>query len=369
MITPSKQSYLIQLDGLRFVAVGLVLIDHWLAEHNTIPFGPLGVTLFFVLSGFLITRILMNSSEKYKDKPGGMKEYLRKFFIRRTLRIFPVYYLSILGLWLLDVPPVRDTLIWCVLYATNIYIAVHEHWMGVIDHFWSLAVEEQFYIFFPFVIFFIPRHRLVHFLTGIIIFSVLLRAYFFFAGYDWVVPYVTMPACLDSFGLGGLMAWMQLKRPALFSRIFSKTYLVVLGLLAWILVLYWSKTSADKYNVANVVVDRFVSSLFCFFLIGKAVLGFKGPAKWFLEHPVSLYFGKISYGLYVYHNFIYNHFHTTSNHPTFRILRKIYSYIPSLSGNQVFELLYYFALTTLVAALSWHFIEKPVNDLKDRYAG
>lgn len=368
-MTLNKQSYLVQLDGLRFIAVGLVLVDHWLAEYNTIPFGPLGVTLFFVLSGFLITRILINSSEKYKGSEKGMKEYLRKFFVRRTLRIFPVYYLSIFALWLMDVPPVRDTLVWCVLYATNIYIAVNQHWMGVIDHFWSLAVEEQFYIFFPFVIFLIPRHRLVAFLVGIIIFSVGLRAYFFLAGYDWVVPYVTMPACLDSFGLGGLMAWMQLKRPDLFKTIFSKSYLILLGLAGWIVVVYWSKMLPEKYNVANVVIDRFVSSLFCFFLIGKAVLGFGGPMKWFLEHPVSLYFGKISYGLYVYHNFVYNHFHTPVNHPTLRGLRKIYSYIPSLTGNQLFEILYFFVLTTAVASISWYFVEKPINNLKERYAG
>ena len=360
--------YLIQLDGLRFVAVALVLVDHWLAEFNTIPFGPLGVTLFFVLSGFLITRILMVSREKTHGKEGGMGSYLKKFYIRRTLRIFPIYYLSIAVLYALNVPPVRDTLGWCLLYATNIYIAVNQHWMGVIDHFWSLAVEEQFYIFFPFVIFLIPRKRLVPFLIFMIILSIALRLYFHLADYEWMVNYVSMPMCLDSFGLGGLMAWMQLTRPQLFQKVFKNTIWIWVGLGGWILVVYWSKTFVEIHNLANEVFDRLVSSIFCFFLIGKAVLGFEGPMKKFLEHPVSNYMGKISYGMYVYHNFVYNHFHTQNDHPTLRVLRKVESWVPALDNSMAFQLAYFFLLTTCISALSWHFIEKPINSLKDKYA-
>ena len=364
----TNSGYLIQLDGLRFVAVALVLVDHWLAEFNIVPFGPLGVTLFFVLSGFLITRILMVSREKNIGQEGGMGRYLRKFYIRRTLRIFPIYYLSIAVLYALNVPPVRDTLAWCLLYATNIYIAVNQHWMGVIDHFWSLAVEEQFYIFFPFVIFLIPRRWLVSFLVSMIGLSILLRFYFYYAGYEWVVNYVSMPMCLDSFGLGGLMAWMQLRRPELFIKVFKNPIWILVGLACWIAVVYWSKTFVEIHNVANDVIDRFVSSVLCFFLIGKAVLGFKGGMKWFLENPVSNYLGKISYGMYLYHNFIYNHFHTPPTHPTMRILNKIHGYLPTLTESLAFQMVYFFFLTTCLAALSWHFIEKPINSLKDKYA-
>lgn len=364
----TNTGYLVQLDGLRFIAVALVLVDHWLAEINSIPFGPLGVTLFFVLSGFLITRILMVSTDKNRGQEGGMGRYLKKFYIRRTLRIFPIYYLSIAVLFALNVPPVRDTLGWCLLYATNIYIAINQHWLGVIDHFWSLAVEEQFYLFFPFVIFLIPRKWLVSFLVAIIILSVLLRFYFFYAGYEWMVNYVTMPTCLDSFGLGGIMAWMQLRRPELFEKFFKNTIWIWVGLLGWILVVYWSKTFVEIHNVANDVVDRFVSSVFCFFLIGKAVLGFDGVMKWFLEHPVSNYMGKISYGMYVYHNFVYNHYHTQGNHPTLKILSKLENWFPILDNSLFFQLCLFFLLTAILSSLSWHIIEKPINGLKDRYA-
>lgn len=128
----TSRGHIIQLDGIRFIAVALVLLAH--LTDTTLPLGELGVTMFFVLSGFLITRILMQSRDKLKNEPGGFKKYIRKFLIRRTIRIFPVYYLCIFILYLLGVPSVREHLGWLVLYATNIYMAINEGWMGSVDH-------------------------------------------------------------------------------------------------------------------------------------------------------------------------------------------------------------------------------------------
>ncbi|CAG5002856.1 O-acetyltransferase OatA [Dyadobacter sp. CECT 9275] len=368
MHTTSK-GHIIQLDGIRFIAVALVLIDHLLADINTIPFGPLGVTIFFVLSGFLITRILLKSKEKTASEPGGFKKYLRKFLIRRTIRIFPVYYLCIAVLYILDVPPVREQLAWLALYGTNIYIAVNQHWMGVVDHFWSLAVEEQVYLFFPFLIFFVSRKNLIPWLGFMGVFSVALRFYFYFSGKEWFVSYVTMPACLDSFALGGLMAWLQLYKTDVFVRLFNKSWPVVLGLLSWILLHYISKHLGQKYNIANVVLDRLVSSIFCFFLIGRGVIGYGGLMKFFLENPVSVYLGKISYGIYLYHNFVYNHFHSGPNHPVVRFFNKAYRNFPELENYPAFQVVSVCIFTVMIASVSWHFFEKPINALKDKYAG
>ncbi len=365
---PAGNSYLIQLDGLRFIAIGLVLVDHFLAEINKIPLGPLGVTLFFVLSGFLITRILINSRTRYEGQPGGFKAYLKRFFVRRSLRIFPVYYACILTLFVLDVPPVRDTFAWCMLYGTNIYMAVNQTWMGVIDHFWSLSVEEQFYVFFPFVIFLIPRRMLVPGMVLMVIISLVFRMYFYYSGYSWIVNYVSMPACLDAFGLGAFMAWLLVHHPGKFQALFSRSYLIVAGLLVWIAVVYWSKTFPEVRNVASDVWERLAGSVFCFFLIGKAILGFDGGMKRFLENPAVLYMGKISYGLYAYHNLVYNHYHTPPTHPSLRALHKIGQYLPALSQNIVFQSLYFFTLTLLIATLSWYLMEKPINNLKDKYS-
>lgn len=374
----NSEGHIIQLDGVRFIAVGLVLLDHLIVEINIIPFGALGVTIFFVLSGFLISRILLKSKEKTYGTPGGFKKYLRKFLIRRTIRIFPVYYLIIAILFILNVPPVRDKLAWLALYGTNIYIALHKTWMGSVDHLWSLAVEEQVYLFFPFLIFFIPKNKLVSVLGLMGVFSILLRAYIFYTGRipgtnfvtmgEWTVAYVSTPACFDSFALGGLMAWMQLYKNDLFVKFFNKSWPVLLGMLGWMLVQWWAKSLAQPFNFPYVVLDRTMSSIFGFMLIGRAVMGFKGWMAAFLENPVCIYLGKISYGLYLYHNFVYNHFHSGPMHPTVRLFRKIYQYIPSLEGNIAFEATVVVALTVLVASVSWHFFEKPINALKDKYA-
>lgn len=363
---PHATNYLIQLDGLRFVAIALVLVDHFTAAINKIPIGPLGVNLFFVLSGFLITRILITSSEKYKGDKGGFQGYFKRFFIRRTLRIFPVYYLCIFLLFIFNVPPVREKLPWFVLYSSNIYMALNQTWMGVVDHFWSLSVEEQFYLIFPVVIFFTPRKWLVPAFVTMLVVSILFRMYFFFAGYSWIVNYVSMPACLDSFGLGAFMAWMLLFRKDQFQKLFGNGWWVLGGLLLWVAVVYWSKTFEQPKNIATDVWERLAGSLFCFFLIGKAVVGYGGAMKLFLENKVVLYMGKISYGLYAYHNLVYNHFHSPPNHPTLRALRKVEQIIPSVAHNIVFESVFFFCITVVVASISWYVMEKPINDLKDK---
>jgi peptidoglycan/LPS O-acetylase OafA/YrhL len=344
----SKQhtnNYLVQLDGLRFVAIALVLVDHFTAAVNKIPFGPLGVNLFFVLSGFLITRILITSREKFKDSQNGFQSYFKRFFIRRSLRIFPVYYLCILLLFVFNVPPVREKLGWFMFYGANIYMAVNQTWMGVVDHFWSLSVEEQFYIIFPVVIFFLPKKWLVPAFIAMLLGSLVFRMYFFFSGYNWIVNYVSMPACLDSFGLGAFMAWLLLFRPEQYRKVFGNGLLVVAGLLLWVGVVYWGKTFEQPKNVATDVWERLAGSVFCFFLIGKGVLGYGGFVKQFLENGVVLYLGKISYGLYAYHNLVYNHFHSPPDHPT----------------------LFFFTITVAVASLSWYCMEKPINNLKDKW--
>jgi peptidoglycan/LPS O-acetylase OafA/YrhL len=369
----TAQGHIIQLDGVRFIAVGLVLLDHLFVEINVVPFGALGVTIFFVLSGFLISRILLKSKEKTEGTPGGFKKYLRKFLIRRTIRIFPVYYLIIALLFAFDVPPVREKLGWLALYATNIYMATHKTWLGSVDHLWSLAVEEQVYLFFPFLIFFIPKNRLIPVLGILGAIGIAFRFLYFFSVKDfgadnWIVTYVSTPACFDSFALGGLMAWLQLYKNETFVKFFNRSCPVAIALFAWILLQFWSKSFDQKYNISFVVVDRTVSSIFGFFLIGRAVMGYNGWMASFLENPVSVYLGKISYGLYLYHNFVYNHFHSGPMHPTVRLFRKIYQYVPDLKGNIAFEALVVVSLTIMVASVSWHFFEKPINALKDKYA-
>lgn len=377
--TPTRPAlnHLLQLDGVRFIAVALVLFDHWTMGRIELPvgaLGALGVTIFFVLSGFLITRILLSSKDKLSHQPnGGLSKYLKTFYIRRTIRIFPVYYLTLFVLALVNEPPVRQKFAWLALYATNIYIAIYHTWMGTVDHLWSLAVEEQVYLFLPLLLFFVPRRYVPLTAILMIVGSVGLRYVLHWAHLPWFIGYVSTPTCLDSFGLGALMAYCWLYKRDLFVRFFQQSRWVWLSLLGFIavgLLNNWIAIDSPRgyHNVMSDVWERLAASVFGFFLIGRSVVGFNGSMKWVLENAVSQYLGRISYGLYLYHNFVFNTYHTQPTHFTVRAWRRLTDVMPFLHSSYFFQFSFYLALTILLATVSWFLIEKPINSLKERYS-
>ena len=370
-------NYLRQLDGIRFIAVSLVLIDHWASSHIDFPMGAvgaLGVTIFFVLSGFLISRILLSSKDRLSNQPsGGLSTYLRVFYVRRTLRIFPIYYLTLFALVLAKEPWVRGHFVWLALYATNIDIAIHQTWLGTADHLWSLAVEEQVYLVFPLLLFFLPRRYVPLTALLMIVGSVGLRYVFYREHLPWFIGYVLTPTCLDAFGLGTIMAYGWLYQRDRFTKLFRSSgwvWVSLAGVLAVGILNAWVETFSSRgyHNVMSDVWERLAGSLFGFFLIGRAVMGFKGLMKWILENPVSQYLGRISYGLYLYHNFVFNVYHTQPTHITMRIWRRLSDVLPFLNSSYIFQFLFFFSLTIVVASVSWFLIEKPINTLKDRFS-
>jgi peptidoglycan/LPS O-acetylase OafA/YrhL len=164
--------HILELDGVRGLAILIVTINRFMkyvpAEtqtgallHQAVVFGERGVDLFFVLSGFLITGVLLDS----RDQPN----YFRNFFARRTLRIFPLYFVSLL-IFVVALPATgltggafeaaRQQQIYLWTYLANVRIAMEQNWcLGPLDHFWSLAVEEHFYLLWPFAVFVMVRAR------------------------------------------------------------------------------------------------------------------------------------------------------------------------------------------------------------------
>ncbi|RYF78213.1 MAG: acyltransferase [Cytophagaceae bacterium] len=379
--TRPSLNHLVQLDGVRFLAVALVLIDHWTAERLPpilfLPLGSLGVTIFFVLSGFLISRILLAGKDKLPlPKVNHLGGYLKTFYIRRTLRIFPIYYLTLFVLYILNEPPVRRTIGWLSLYASNIYIARYATWMGTVDHLWSLAVEEQVYLFMPILLFVLPRSWVMPTAILMLVGSVLLRYGLMIHGDTWFIGYVSMPTCLDAFGLGLFMAWLWLYHRQRFEALFRPATGLLISIVLFGLVVWGARTNAAEHPLTDYhtfnsyahVWERLAASLLGFFLIGKAILGFKGPMKTVLENPVSQYLGQISYGLYLYHNFIYNAYHTQQTHIALRIWKKLATFFPFLDASYAFQFVYFLLLTIGLATVSWFLIEKPINRLKDRFA-
>ena len=352
-----------QLDTLRFFAVLGVLISHFWTPQDLpwlfadIDLGWLGVRLFFVLSGFLITGILLDARSLTETSSLSVSYLIRQFYVRRFLRIFPIYYLVIAITLIFNVTLGRELWVWLVSYASNIYITVHNTWMGVFSHFWSLAVEEQFYLLWPFLILFLPKKWIP---AAIIVVILLAPAYRFWAyqtyrleisPFDFKAGTFTL-ASLDSLGLGALLAyaWRNKLMPTPIQK-----YLTAL-VLPFGLLLYVASLALYHYRIKPSVfftLNDLAASLVFTWLVGSASLGFKGFKGKFLTFPVFSYLGKISYGIYVYHYFM----------PL--ILVSVLSrfgyelHVPSLT-NFILSSLF----TMIVASLSWHWLELPINNLK-----
>lgn len=205
-----------RLDALRGLALALVLLYHL----NLLGVGWVGVQLFFVLSGFLITRQLL---ELRARRPFG--EYLQRFHGRRLLRIFPVYFLYLLIL-LACLPLLPASQHDAVATQWPYAASFSYNWRGMtrfheptwfLDHFWSLAVEEQFYLVWPLLLYLVPRRGLPYLLAGLALAGPLLRGLVVWAwpltglADSGALPYavgVCTLSQLDAFALGGLLCFL-----------------------------------------------------------------------------------------------------------------------------------------------------------------
>lgn len=191
-----------QLDTLRAIAVMLVIMEHWF--HGLLPDfinpGLTGVSIFFVLSGFLITRILLKMREDYNQKKYSLKPSLYKFYIRRSLRIFPIYYLVIITCLIFGFSNFQQEWIYYVTYTVNLV-----QWPFIASHLWTLSVEEQFYTFWPLIVLCVNKKRLVYIILFMIFMSLIYRitdTKYLFGNNDYILIFNH----LCTLGVGALFA-------------------------------------------------------------------------------------------------------------------------------------------------------------------
>ena len=151
---PGYTSYMPQLDALRTVAVGLVITQHWF-QVLLPPFikpGLTGVHIFFILSGFLITGILLRMRDGMTQSQNSAFSAFKIYYVRRSIRIFPLYYFIVLCCIVIGVSNFREEWFVYLFYLANF---LNPPFLG--GHLWTLAVEEQFYLIWPLVILFMPK--------------------------------------------------------------------------------------------------------------------------------------------------------------------------------------------------------------------
>jgi peptidoglycan/LPS O-acetylase OafA/YrhL len=371
---PANSSYFPALDGLRAVAFLMVFAQHYLQ----MPWGWTGVDVFFVLSGFLITGILYDT----RDQP----HRVRNFYVRRTLRIFPLYY-GLMLLLLLLYPLLRWQWNWSWMlwpaYLGNFCHGIHyltdRPWLVSLanfnpvsrtfpkiglrfGHFWSLCVEEQFYLIWPWIVFWVrDRRKLLLACLACILICPLMRLevnhLFLQSGLDREILYRWTPFRVDALLIGGLVALVRRGPSPGQLRIVARVGFGVLSsvLLVWLALnpalwhwpfsyvyptwmFTWGLVFVDVYSACLIVMALERDS------ITFRVFNLR-PLRWM---------GRISYGAYVFHDILHDQYSWLIGHyhvPHARVATPVLAFV----------------CTLLLAWASFRWYETPFIRLKDRW--
>jgi peptidoglycan/LPS O-acetylase OafA/YrhL len=354
-IQNKHQFYFPELDALRTLAISLTLIAHYFpcVGWPLIPYSWYGVDVFFSISGFLITYSLMISGVGDAKK----SQVWKNFIIRRTLRLFPIYYLFLLFFFLswkffhLQMwKPIYSTYFFTYLPNFLFYKEGMEFAPGF-SHLWSLGVEEQFYLVWPLFIIFLNRKNKFYAIIFFIIIGIASHVLGFNIGDVRLMPI----ANFHTLGIGALIAYLSFycrdKNYYLFIvnnrhciSLFSITILVL------VLVLFQEENWIWQLLRESSLVIATLS------LVVVSIYGWSNLFSWFSTNRIVIYFGKISYGIYLYHlpvPFIYI------------ILKDKFG----ISIHNSFALFFTYIITTIVVAIiSYHFIEVRFLRLKNRFA-
>ncbi len=308
------------LDGLRALAVFVVVqhnlsllhSDQGLLVHhlgNMLHRGWMGVQLFFVLSGFLITRILLDTQQS--------PDYFASFYSRRALRIFPLYYAVLIGLFLVlpalghmpaalaeDAPASRQMWLW--LYLSN-WTAARGLGGGTppVFHFWSLAVEEQFYLLWPLVVRHCTPRRLMQVCVGVVVVAMLCRAVELVLGSNPQAIYTSTSSRMDALALGAMVAaWLRspwrptADRATVNELLWATATLAVSG---WIITRGYPGFTVTEESIGFTLVALVFAGLIAAGVLAASVPDAQG--RWYraLAAPLLRPIAKYSYAIYVFH--------------------------------------------------------------------
>lgn len=352
------------LDGLRGVAILLVVFLHNFGFMNYFFFGWLGVDLFFVLSGFLITEILLNTV----GKPG----FLKNFYMRRILRIFPLFYLALV-ICLLILPNIKSlhlntdyytgNQVWLWTYLQNwLYVFKEPYGDKILLHTWSLAVEEQFYMFWPLLVLLLkkPRYLLTAMLFILVSVCVARFVIWNYQVEDLAYSSLYTFTRIDGLCIGSIVALLQKINTGFLKKY---TALIVL-LMAGINFAFYFINNMQGFTLPYLAFAGYTTFAVLFgILVYEAVIGESKLIRILLDNKVLKFFGRISYGLYVWHWPVYILlFDYCRNKITAG------NFFSSIQPAELISAIFVTLVAILVSLLSYHYFEKPFLKLKSKYS-
>ena len=351
---------------MRGIAILLVIVHHFwpdsgalYAAYDVVHLGWIGVDLFFVISGFLITGILLDT----RGEPG----YYRNYLARRALRVFPLYYLLVIGafvvipwvqpggFWESELVQESGSPLWYLLYAGNIREAI----TGVepayiLAPLWSLSIEEQFYLSFPILVALLPRRTLTRVLIGMVIFAPVFRTVMLVLVPDNErIQYLATASRMDVLALGALLAVAVRSKVELPSR---RTAGRVFVALFAVFVVAFLAGGLDRHT-AFCRIGGYTLVAFMFLAAVTWTIQSRGAAgtAWLRTRPLQ-HLGKICYGVYLLQR--------PAEVVFVRVLDATGLHIaPDSLALVIAKMLFAFG----VASLSWYLFEKPILKLKDRF--
>jgi peptidoglycan/LPS O-acetylase OafA/YrhL len=348
-----KLGHLPELDSLRTFAVVLVLLSHYLPRLHwpEVPYAWYGVDIFFTISGFLITTILINAADNPKNE--SKLTIIKNFMIRRVFRLFPLYFLFLILFWALK--RYAHLYLWKDEF-TPYFFTYTPNWLfykiglengTTFSHLWSLGVEEQFYLFWPWLLL-LPAGKLRIYLISFMVLIALFCSIYFYS--DTRFHLLTF-ANFHTLGAGATLAYIYTQQGKLIEWLRKhRMTLFVISFLQLMMVLYFYSEDSPSLHLYRDL--SLCICTFCFVLV--SVYGWKGIAGYISRNKFMQYIGKISYGVYL--------FHLPVPALIALLLTKMHVVLPSAA---LFCL--YLTVTFVLSAISYKYLETPFLRLKKRF--
>jgi len=342
-----KSNYQPHLDGLRALAILGILFEHFDVQLPVLfRCGPLSVRFFFVLTGYFITMSLWRVRGEMADTDEGFLP-LGRYYLARLLRTGPPFYLSLIIGAIFGIEEVRTNFFWLATFQANNYIAWLGYWPDAISHYWSLAVQEQFYFLWPIVVLTLPKRWFLPTMAAFIIFGLGFRIACIVENTTTLARWVTLLGCIDSFAVGALVAY--LRESKILERMWrSKTLVFAMPLAACASFFLGRALMTLPEDNVWLALTESVDAVFLAWVLAASLNGMNARYARVLSWSPLVYLGKISYGIYVYHVFI-----------IVLISPLLVPLGMSEDHNALGRIAILLALTVAASSLSWHWLEQP----------